>query len=57
MANSIFRNNTRSIPESDAQIVRVDMDQLDIGGRKSSLPAAAKSSDMTVRHVSSNGRE
>ena len=37
MAIDIFKNNTRSVPTSDSQIVRVDMEQLDIGGRKSHL--------------------
>lgn len=37
MALDIFKNNTRKVPMGDAQIVRVDMEQLDIGGRKSHL--------------------
>lgn len=40
-------------------IVRVDMEQLDIGGRKSHLPSEGKSPDMSVTHVggsASSGR-
>ena len=37
----IFRNNAKSIPTSDGQIVRVDMEQIDIGG-VTLLRAAAK---------------
>lgn len=54
MAN-IFQDRTKSVPKSDEQIVRVDMEQLDIGGRKSHLPAQDKSSDMTISHVPNAG--
>lgn len=53
MSSNIFQNTTRSIPTSDRQIVRVDMEQLDIGGRKSHLPAQEKSADLTIKHVQS----
>ena len=48
---NIFQNNTKSIPTSDEQIVRVDMDKSDIGGRKSHLPAQEKSGAMSLSHV------
>ena len=48
---NIFQNQTKSIPKSDEQIVRVDMEQIDIGGRKSHLPAQEKSGAMTLSHV------
>jgi hypothetical protein len=48
---NLFQNNARSIPESDEQIVRVDMEQLEIGGRKSHLPGQMKSEKMTISHV------
>lgn len=48
---NLFVNNTKSIPTSDNQIVRVDMEQLDIGGRKSHLPAQQKATEMSVQHV------
>ena len=46
----IFRDPTKSIPKSDPQIVRVDMEQMDIGGRKSHLPAGQKS-DVSITHI------
>ena len=52
---SIFQNTTKTIPKSDEQIVRVDMDKSDIGGRKSHMPAQAKSPDMTISHVPNAG--
>ena len=55
MAQNIFQDSTKSVPKSDEQIVRVDMEQLDIGGRKSHLPAQDKSSDMTISHVPNAG--
>ena len=48
---NIFMNNAKSIPTSDEQIVRVSMEQIDIGGRKSHLPGQEKSSAMTLSHV------
>ena len=52
---NIFQDPTKSVPKSDEQIVRVDMEQSDIGGRKSHLPSASKSSDMTISHVPNAG--
>lgn len=48
---NIFQNNAKSIPESDEQIVRVGMDEIQIGGRKSHLPGQEKSPAMTLSHV------
>jgi hypothetical protein len=48
---NIFQNSAKSIPTSDEQIVRVDLDKSDIGGRKSHLPAQEKSGAMTLSHV------
>lgn len=48
---NLFQNNAKSIPTSDEQIVRVDMEQLDIGGRKSHLPGTMKSEKLTLSHV------
>ena len=47
----IFKSPTTTIPKSDPMIVRVDMEQQDIGGRKSHLPPGSKSDDMTITHV------
>jgi len=48
---NIFQNSTKSIPESDEQIVRVSMKQIDIQGRTSHLPAQEKSPSMGLSHV------
>lgn len=52
---SIFTNNAKSIPESDEQIVRVDLNKSDIGGRKSQLPSQMKSDKMALQHVPNTG--
>lgn len=52
---NIFQDSTKSIPKKDSQIVRVDMEQNDIGGRKSHLPNQEKSEVMSVRHVPNAG--
>ena len=54
MAVDIFKNPMRSVPTSDPQIVRVDMEQIEIGGRKSNLPPK-QMSDMSISHVPSTG--
>lgn len=51
MATNLFQNSAKSIPTSDEQIIRVDMEQIDIGGRKSHLPATQKSPALTLSHV------
>ena len=49
---NIFKNSASSVPmKADEQIVRVDMEQIDIGGRKDHLPAQEKSGAMTLSHV------
>ena len=48
---NIFQNNAKSIPTSDEQIVRVNLEQNDIGGRKSHLPAQMKSGSLSINHV------
>jgi hypothetical protein len=52
---NIFQDPTKSVPKSDEQIVRVDMEQMDIGGRKSHLPAGSKSGDLSISHVPNAG--
>ena len=52
----IFHDSTKSVPtRTDSQIVRVDMEQIDIGGRKSHLPAGQKSDVMSITHVGQSG--
>ena len=48
---NIFQNNAKSIPTSDEQIVRIDMDKIDIGGRKSNMPSGMKADKMALSHV------
>ena len=55
MAVDLFHNTAKSIPTSDEQIVRVSMEQIDIGGRKSNLPATQQSPAMTISHVPNSG--
>lgn len=56
MSNAnIFQNNAKTIPKSDEQIIRVDMEQNDIGGRKSHLPNQMKSDSMSLQHVPNAG--
>ena len=52
---NIFQNNAKSIPESDEQIIRVGMKQIDIGGRMSHLPAQNKSDALPINHVPNAG--
>ena len=52
---NIFQNNAKSIPTSDEQIVRIDMDKSDIGGRKSHLPSQMKADKMALSHVPNAG--
>ncbi len=52
---NIFQNNAKSIPESDEQIVRIDMTKSDIGGRKSHLPSQMKEGDLGLSHVPNAG--
>lgn len=53
MATNLFQDATKSLPmKADSQIVRVDMEQMDIGGRKSHLPSGSpKSPELSIRHV------
>lgn len=41
--------------KADDQIVRVNMEELEIGGRKSHLPGQMKSDKMSVQHVPNAG--
>lgn len=54
MAN-IFQDTTKKVPTGDSQIIRVDMEQQDIGGRKNHLPAQSKSDAMSIAHVPNAG--
>lgn len=49
---NIFQNPTKSVPKSDPQNVRVDMEQLDIGGRKSHLATINQASNYRSNEAS-----
>jgi hypothetical protein len=51
----IFRNTAKSIPTSDGQIVRVSMEEIEIGGRKSHLPSQSKSESLGLSHIPNQG--
>ena len=52
---TIFSDNTRSLPKRDEQIVRVEMEQQDLGGRKAHLPPNPKSGVLGIQHVANAG--
>ena len=52
---NIFQNSAKMVPTSDEQIIRVDMEQIDIGGRKSHLPSQMKSGALGISHVPNAG--
>jgi len=52
---NIFQNNTKTLPKSDDQIIRVNMEQIDIGGRKSHLPSQDKEGSLALSHVPNSG--
>jgi hypothetical protein len=54
---NIFHDSTTKLPEKDSQIVRVPMDEQEIGGRKSHMPNQHKSDIMTVQHVPNAGSQ
>jgi hypothetical protein len=51
----VFRNPAKSIPTSDEQIIRPDLESDDLQGRKSHLPAQMKSGSMGISHVPNAG--
>ena len=53
---NIFQDPTKTLPmKADDQIVRVNLEELEIGGRKSHLPGMAKSDKMSISHVPNAG--
>lgn len=48
---NIFQNSAKTVPTSDDQIVRVAMDEIQIGGRKDHLPGAMHSDKLTLSHT------
>ena len=52
---NLFQNPTKTVPKSDEQIVRVDMEEIQIQGRKSHLPAKHISGELVLSHVPNAG--
>lgn len=55
MSNRIFQDPTKTMPKRDSQIVRVSMEENEIGGRKDHIPSGGKSGDMAISHVPNAG--
>ncbi len=55
MAASIFQDRTAKVPSNDGQIIRVNMEDQEIGGRKSHLPSESRSPSMGIDHVPNSG--
>ena len=55
MPVDLFHNPAKSIPTSDEQIVRVDLESVELQGRKVALPAQQSSPAMTISHVPNAG--
>lgn len=52
MAKSdIFQESRRTVPRSDARVVRVDFDKSDLGARKSHTSGLAPKNDYSIQHV------
>jgi hypothetical protein len=52
---NIFQNDTKSLPKSDSQIVRVSMKENEIAARKDHVPTPSKSSTTAIQHVPNAG--
>lgn len=55
MAVDLFHNPAKTIPESDEQIVRVDLHRVDLQGRAAALPAQQSSPALGLSHVPNAG--
>lgn len=55
MATNIFQNNTKSLPKTDEQIVRVKMRESELGGRTDHIPTPTMGRDMAISHVPNAG--
>jgi len=53
--SSIFQNDTKSVPKSDSQIVRVSMTENEIAGRKDHMPREDKETKLAIEHVGRRG--
>lgn len=55
MATNIFQNDAKSLPKRDEQIIRVPLEQLDIGGRTGHVPKDRMGGGMAIQHVPNAG--
>lgn len=55
MPANIFRDDTKSLPKKDEQIVRINFPQQDLGARESHLPKNVKSGALGISHVPNAG--
>ena len=55
MPTNIFQDPTKSLPKKDDQIVRVDFEEQQIGGRKSHIPNVKTSGQLTIQHIPNSG--
>lgn len=53
MAEDIFRNETKTVPKRDSQIVRVDFEKQDISGHN--VGRGQRSPDLSIQHVPNAG--
>ncbi len=57
MGFNIFQNPTKTVPKSDAQVKRVNMEELEYGGRKVGLPKNdGGAQGMSIKHVGNDGK-
>ena len=55
MAANIFQDPTKALPKKDSQIIRVEFDVQQLGGRPSHLPGNPKSADLAIQHIPNAG--
>lgn len=48
---NVFQDSTKTLPRSDARVVRIDFDKEDIGARKSHIAGIAPKNSNTIKHV------
>ena len=54
MAN-IFQDPTKALPKKDSQIIRINFEQQDLGGRQSHIPSNTKSDGLAIQHIPNAG--
>ena len=52
---NIFQDPTKALPKKDDQIVKVNFEEQQIGGRKSHIPTPSKAGNMAIQHVPNAG--